>query len=672
MPYYQLVFNKPQIDSYTYYSEISIPILARVEAYLLSKKYIAIVIEETDPHKISILLQKDIRIKTIQRVIDNNPLLTIEQLKLAQWMSKYYVTSLGECLFTILPSAQREVVFVPSQSKIGEFANKAPVLTEDQESGVQEILKEYKKEKKRHIYISGITGSGKTEVFLKSAQYMIQQGKQVIYLVPEISLVIQNYLLFCKRFGKDNVAILHSGLTSSQRLKEWNRIACGDAHIILGVRSAIFAPVKKLSLIVIDEEHDTSYKSNSAPRYHARQVAFKRALLHNAIVAMASATPSLESYYHIKNGNFVSYHLSKRVGGGVMPHIQIVPMNHTIGCISPVLKSEMHNTLKKGKQVLLLLNRRGFSNTFLCEHCGSVIHCPHCSVHLVYHKEKNERKLCCHHCGHKEVIPDFCPSCGYVKLKVKGWGTQRVEEELKKILPQYVIGRLDSDVLVDKKGTEKILESFYKKDIHILIGTQMIAKGMNFPSLQLVGVLFADGMFSLPDFRANERAFSLLTQVSGRSGRFYSDGKVIIQTFMNNNPLLDALVQNKQDDFYDQELDRRKMFSLVPFCRIMRLVFRGKNEDKVSRIASDFMQEVQSFVKESDKDWSSHFTIVGPTACAISKLAQQYRIHVLLSSQSQKTLVTLVRSVLIEKKFQRKTNSQSVYVEIDPDPQWLM
>ena len=409
MPYYQLAFNKPFAPFYIYEHAKQLPLLIRVEAPLASRRYTALLVKCAPEKEVQLLRERGVRIKSITRIVDTTPILTQEQYELAQWMSTYYLASLGECLFTMIPSARREKEHDISELVLSHFTKENIVLSDEQQSSIDTMLcamrgsdakliddenaLKKKNAKNAHFYLHGATGSGKTEVFLQLAQKIIKHGGQVLYLVPEISLAYQAYPNMCERFGKENVAILHSALTGSQRLREWKRIMNEEAKIILGVRSAVFAPTKNLQLIIIDEEHDTAYKSDTTPRYHARQIALKRSFTTGAMVVMGSATPSLESWNYIQNKGFIPLRLHKRAGGGESPTIELVSLQNVSGIISPTLHKHMHKTLEQGFQVLLLINRRGFSRSFLCTSCGDVISCPHCSVQLVLHKTENTNTL---------------------------------------------------------------------------------------------------------------------------------------------------------------------------------------------------------------------------------------------------------------------------------------
>lgn len=682
MYYYQVVFNRPlswgntEREALTYASDSEIATGTRVLAELGHSLLNGVVVGVFDDiPRLESMQSQGIKIKHIQKVIDENPIIYEDQLMLAKWMASYYLSSWGECVFTLLPSAKQERATDFSENIISHFESIAPTLTEEQEHCVDNVIEGCNNKDIDMCYVYGITGSGKTEVFLSCIRHILHQQKQVIFLVPEIALVLQCYPLFCARYGSDKVAVLHSGITKSQRYTEWNRIQSGEAKVILGVRSAVFAPVQNLGLIVMDEEHDQSYKSGTTPRYHARQIAMKRCKQHHATLLMGSATPSLEAWAYKDNKRMRFMQLTQRVAGGMLPKIQLVSLQHVQGCVSGVLQKEMQRTLKDNKQVLLLINRRGFAHVFLCSQCGEHFSCPNCSVNLVYHNigslqdnqgnhnVETQQVLKCHHCGYQCKLPDACQKCGYVSLGLRGWGTQRVEQELQSLFPDAIIGRLDADVAKEKHKSAEILGKFYRKEIQILVGTQILAKGINFPDLRLVGILFADGLMGIPDFRAEERAFALMTQVAGRAGRFSTDGIVLIQSYDTNNRIFQSLQERNESQFFAEELQRRKQYNLAPVQRLLRVVFRGIKEENVILLTEKFV----AAVKDTMTRYSITCTILGPTPCAIEKIASNYRYHVLLSAHTQ-AMLNIICSEALKSGVKKQSSSKKVYIEIDPDP----
>ncbi|MEK7706933.1 MAG: primosomal protein N', partial [Verrucomicrobiota bacterium] len=432
--------------------------------------------------------------------------------------------------------------------------------------------------------LHGVTGSGKTEVYLQAIAHALEQGKGAIVLVPEISLTPQTVERFKARFSsgklKTLVAVLHSHLSAGERHDEWHKIRQGRARIVIGARSAIFAPVEPLGLIVVDEEHEHTYKQEEAPRYHARDVAIVRGQMENAVVVLGSATPSLESYHNCKKGKYTLLELPERVDDQKMPHVRVVDMRQAarggkgIPIFSQQLKEAIAQRLERGEQTILFLNRRGYSTSLQCPLCGFVAKCPNCSLSLTYHRP--EQKLSCHLCGHVEPVPAVCPEvkCKNPAIRYAGTGTQRVEETLAKLFPQARIKRMDSDVMKRKDDYRKVLGDFRTGKIDILVGTQMIAKGLHFPNVTLVGIIYADLALHLPDFRAGERTFQLLTQVAGRAGRGDVEGEVFVQAFTPFHPAIQYARRHDFTGFYEQEIEFREQLKYPPASRVALLTLR--------------------------------------------------------------------------------------------------
>ena len=445
-------------------------------------------------------------IKAVSKAIDKEPLFGKREYELALWMERFYFSSRGEILDVMIPGGRRDSSF--GALDFGEpVFKKDVVLTAEQVGAVETVMGA----RTGLFYLFGVTGSGKTEVFLQCAERVIAQGGQVIYLVPEITLTHQLAVQVMERF-KNNVAILHSGLTDSQRIAQWRRIKRSEVSLVIGARSAVFAPCENLRMIIIDEEHENSYKSGNDPRYHARQVAQKRIADCHGKLLMGSATPSLEAWHLMKDpSRMTRIDLTSRVGGGCMPKVEIADMTHEDGIFGKTLQLEMARTLGAGKQVILFLNRRGYSYYFHCRSCGYELKCPHCDVAMTYHKKTGTLK--CHYCGYTQKPTRVCPVCGSLDVMYSGFGTEQVEQEVQRLFPQYRTARLDTDVVSkDRKIIQKTLDEFRAGSLDILIGTQMVAKGLNFPNVQLVGIVLADSGLLVPDFRAEERTFDLLVQ----------------------------------------------------------------------------------------------------------------------------------------------------------------
>ncbi len=591
----------------------------------------------------------DFDIKSIDRVIDSEPVFNPELLELAEWMSRMYLCSLGEALSIMLPGAKRE-----SRLYGDVVADIDPPRTlelgGDQQSAVDGIVET----DGGMYYVYGVTGSGKTEVFLRIAEVTIRAGRGVIYLVPEIALTHQLLGHLRARFG-DTVGVIHSRLTPSQRFREWRRIARGEAGFVVGARSAVFTPVKDLGLIVVDEEHEGSYKSGSTPRYHARQVAMKRSIMTGARLIMGSATPSVEAFHLSREGRIKSFELSERIAGGAMPKISVIDMSKESGTLSRALVERITETHAGGKQTILFLNRRGFSYFFHCRSCGYEMRCRQCSVTLTYHKNRN--RMLCHYCGYSTAPIDTCPSCGSLDVGYSGFGTERIEQDIAQTFPDYTIRRLDTDSVRKKGALEETLEEFRSGKVDILLGTQMVAKGLNFPGVNLVGIVLADTGLQLPDFRSEERTFSLIVQVSGRAGRFAPNGEVIIQTFHPDNPAIRLAAAGDIESFYRRELEVRRELSFPPYSRLIRLVFRGKNRRAVVETAEAFAESYP----QTDSE------LLGPAECPLAVIAGNYRFQLIARSGSLSGARREVSTALSHTRI-----SSNVYVEIDVDPVSLL
>lgn len=595
-------------------------------------------------------------IKPVLRIIDGEALFGEQEIKLARWISAFYLCSVGEALSAMLPSAKREKplpddVFPPDV----DFSFSGRRLSDEQAEAVEGITAAGSEGKM--VYLLGITGSGKTEVFLRSARILIERGKSVIYLVPEIALTHQVVEDVTSRFG-NRAAVLHSGLTQAQKLAQWQRIIRGEAKIIVGARSAVFAPTKNLGLIIIDEEQDGSYKSGSTPRYHARQVAMKRCADARCVLVMGSATPSLEAWYQIRRGNIKAYRLTKRLSGGELPAVSIVQLKPGGGALSPELQQAIREAKQGGKQTVLFLNRRGFTHFFQCQTCGFELKCKNCSVSMTWHKEEN--KMQCHYCGWQTKPPVACPECGSLDVSYHGFGTEYIENEIKKTFPSLSVKRVDTDSVKKAGELKSVLSDFKAGKTDILLGTQMITKGLNFPRVNLVGVISADSTLKLPDFRAAERTFALLVQVSGRAGRFSSGGRVLIQTNDTHAPAIVHAVTGNLEAFYSQELAQREALDFPPFTRLIRFVFRGKKADDTERSANEGAAALRSVITEGDE-------VLGPAECPIALIAGNHRFHIIVKTKRMKETLRRVTAFLSSFK-----PAYGVYMETDVDPAGIM
>jgi primosomal protein N' (replication factor Y) len=521
--------------------------------------------------------------------------------------------------------------------------------------------------------LHGVTGSGKTEVYLQAIAHALEQGKGAIVLVPEISLTPQTVERFKARFSSGKlqtlVAVLHSHLSSGERHDEWHKIRQGRARIVIGARSAIFAPVDPLGLIIVDEEHEHTYKQEDAPRYHARDVAIMRGQMEGAPVVLGSATPSLESYFNCRKGKYTLLELPDRVDDQKMPYVRVVDMRQASGkgqgaqIFSPQLKEAMTQRLERGEQTILFLNRRGYSSSLQCPLCGFVAECPNCSISLTYHR--TEQRLRCHICGHSAPVPNICPNekCRNPKIRYAGLGTQKVEETLGKLFPNARIHRMDADTMKRKDDYRKILGDFRAAKIDILVGTQMIAKGLHFPNVTLVGIIFADMALHQPDFRAGERTFQLLTQVAGRAGRGDIEGEVFVQAFTPFHPAIQYARRHDFEGFYEQELEFRGQLKYPPFGRVALITLKGRNEDKVKFSAEHLKRELDKKFSEPKIRSASEIIIAGPAPAPLLRAETFYRYQIMLRTPRMSAL-----SRELAKIIQSLALPEDVMLAVDIDP----
>ena len=594
----------------------------------------------------------DFEVKEIVRAVDKEPVFTPELLETAEWMSRTYLCSPGQVLSAMIPSGRRE-----SESAL--FPGDEPFvpvekLSDEQQEALDAILSG----EGGTFYLFGVTGSGKSEVYLRAAEETIRKGKKVIYLVPEITLTHQLMSDISSRF-RGRVAVLHSALTPSQRLKYWHDAMRGDVDIVIGARSAVFAPFSDIGLIVLDEEHENSYKSSQSPRYHARQVAQKRAAAMGATLIMGSATPSLEAYLGMKRNLMTRLDLRCKVAGGSTPDVRIVNMLKESRTISRELEAEIRKTIADGYGTILFLNRRGYTYYYHCNSCGHVESCPNCSVALTYHKDTD--RMVCHYCGYQTERTGVCSECGSHDMSVSGFGTERVEEEVRKLFPSARTERLDTDVADgDPEVVKGIIERFRDGKTDILLGTQMVAKGLNFPRLRLVGVVLADSTLSVPDFRSEERTFSLLEQVKGRAGRYRDDGRVIIQTYRAENEAIKAVRDSRTGEFYEKELAVRKALGFPPYTRIVTLTLRCRDEEKVRTAIDELYMLSERVISASGY---SDVTVIGKGPCVIYKRASSFRYQIIISASDFRHLLKIAEVTVEQFRL-----PSGVHIEIDVDP----
>jgi len=651
----EVALNLPLENNFYYIiAEDNVPkLFSRVFVNFSSRKEVGFVINIIDSESIKDKIQ-GLNLKPILSIIDETPIINKTIIEIASWMSRYYISSFGETLFAITPSAVKPKNYKHHYSYKGNLA----FLNPEQKKALEEIEKFSNKYKT--FLFHGVTGSGKTEIYKHLVKKYLKMGKSSIILIPEISLTPQTLERFYESFG-DEVSIYHSRMTQSEKLGEWLRTLRGESHIVIGPRSAIFVPLQNLGLIIIDEEHETSYKSGNTPRYHARQIASYRAKKENAILVLGSATPQIETYYYAKKGNIHLIELKNRYGGQQLPMVEIVDLKkeENKNLITGTLLKKMLTTISQKKQILLFLNRRGFSPALICKACGYTFLCPNCNISLTFHKAKHN--LICHHCGYAIKVPNKCPSCQNVALKEVGSGTEKLEEILLQQFPEYNIARMDLDTTRKRNSYFEILQKVKKGNIDILIGTQMVAKGHDIAGIQLVGVILPDIILNIPDFRSVERTFVLLTQVIGRAGRREQCGEAIIQTYL---PEHYSIVNAKNQDyvsFYETEIEKRRTFNYPPFTRLGRIVFRSENLQKLQ----NFCVELKEVIKNMEKNYKN-LQCIGPVSCPLEKLKKYFRYHIIIKCSDINEINRFINE--IREYFKKNASQRFLYMEIDIDP----
>lgn len=557
------------------------------------------------------------------------------------------------------------------------------VLTQEQQHVYSRIVHKLDQFQHGVFLLHGVTGSGKTEIYLQTIQRCLEQDRQSIVLVPEISLTPQMVERFKGRFG-DLVAVMHSRLSAGERYDEWRKIHEGRASVVVGARSAVFAPFDRLGLIIMDEEHETSYKQEETPKYHARDVAVRRASETGGVVILGSATPSLESYHAARSHSQEGFEpelleMPTRALGNRLPEVEIVDMREELkdgnrSMFSRPLHEAISARLERGEQTVLLLNRRGHSTFVMCRSCGYVAGCPECDISLTYHQKSNN--LRCHYCGYAEQAPEVCPECGSEHIRFFGTGTQRVEEELAKLFPGIRVIRMDVDTTTEKGSHEKLLKQFRDKKADVLLGTQMVAKGLDFPDVTLVGVITADSALNLPDFRAAEKTFQLLTQVAGRAGRHQLPGEVVIQSYTPEHYSIIHASGHDYLTFVKDELKHRKALHYPPYCRLILVTLSHEQLPLLVRVAENYAADLKGRADQRgwfgslDRFSADALDILGPVASPIPRLKNRYRFQCMIKWRGTMDAVSLVRQVAEE--LQDSVRDTNLQISIDVDPQMLM
>lgn len=613
--------------------------------------------------------ERPYELKEIITLYDESPIISEKEIELARWISKRYFTSIGEALFLFIPKGLREQKKQEHINKSNELIH-ANDLNEEQESVFKQIKLEWEKIKRKeqstnNFLIYGVTGSGKTEIYFQIIKQMIQDGKQVVLLLPEIALTPQMMDFFKEKLGEE-IALIHSKISNSKKLTLYKKIMRGEINIIIGPRSALFVPAFNLGCIIVDEEHDDSYKSAKKPRYDARFVAIKRASLYGALCIFGSATPSIESWYSASKGELKLLRLEKRFNNLPLPTVELVNLTsaekYQDFYISMRIIEAISERLERKQKVIIFLNRRGFNSFIQCRDCGLVLYCDSCSIPLTYHNAS--QKLQCHYCGIEKEMVTECPDCHSKNLKYLGLGTEKVEQIIQNYFQNYKIARFDADS-VKESNYDEILNNFKNGDTDILIGTQMITKGHHFPDVNLVCVINADILLNMPDFRANEKTFQTLVQVSGRAGRTYERGHVLIQTLRPTHYAIECVVNQDYESFIDKELKVRKSLNYPPFVRMLRILIKGKEEQRAMVASKKLLFSIQQFILQMNL--KGKVIILGPSKAPIEKIEASYRYHIILKSHNLSVLIDIGNYLNDNFKLDSHLN-----IEFDIDPVSLL
>lgn len=635
----------------------------------------------------SVRRTQDLTVKTVrltesgQEVLASSQKLTKKQLEVLNTLADIGTATVKEvCYFTgFTPSViqalekkglveifDNEVYRDPCENKSVTVEKKKIVLNEEQQAAFESLLSQYSEGKVLTALLHGITGSGKTMVYIRLIDEMLEKGKNIIVMVPEIALTPQTLNLFRSRYGAD-VAVFHSALSAGQRMDEWKRVRNDNVRIVVGTRSAVFAPLENLGLIIIDEEQEHTYKSEQTPRYSAKDVARFRCAYHKALLVFSSATPSVETYAKAKQGMYKVCKLTKRFSDSVLPEVRIVDMLTDAlsksSNFSEELKDRLEYNLENGKQSILLINRRGYNTFAECKACGHVMTCPSCSISMTYHHANG--RLMCHYCGYSEPFTSVCPECGSNDLRYSGTGTQKIEDELSELFPDARILRMDADSTYGRNSHEKKLRDFADGKYDILLGTQMVAKGLDFENVTLVGVINADQQLNNDDFRSQERTFDLLTQVVGRAGRGKFKGTAVIQTCNPQNDVIQIAAKQDYEAFFEDEIRTRKMLIYPPYCDICLIGFVGENENKVKSASQRFTEILKE--KLSGEYNELKIIALGPMAARVSKISNKYRYRLILKCKNSARFREMMSEMLKVTGSEKAFIGVSVYIDINPE-----
>lgn len=654
-----------------------------LDKILLRLKKLGIILQKEDSiNKVSDASIKMVSVTDIGKVKNLNLKLTQKQKKVYDAIKACSEISVKEvCYYTgvtasVVDSLVKKgiVYYFENQvyrnpyKNIEKLYNKEDILLSDeQKTSFNNLYKEYTSGKASVSLLYGVTGSGKTAVFMKLIEAVRKDKKGIIVMVPEIALTSSLIRQFHQRFG-EKVAVFHSGLSAGERADEWKRVKNGDADIAIGTRSAVFAPFENLGLIIMDEEQEYTYKSDSSPRFHARDIAKFRCKQNNTLLVLASATPSIESYYMALNGRYSLNTISRRYGQANLPKVKIVDLNEEINkgnnsAFSEILIKELVENLQNHKQSIILMNRRGYNTFASCRACNEVLTCPNCSISLTYHSANG--RLMCHYCGYSVEFTDECPNCHEHEIRYLGFGTQKIEEDLQKVVPEARILRMDADTTMAKFSHDRKFRLFSEGKYDIMIGTQMVAKGLDFDNVTLVGVLSADQSLYNNDFRSYERTFSLLTQVVGRAGRGNYAGRAIIQTYTPENSVISLAAQQNYDEFYNSEIKMRKAMLYPPFVDLCVICFSGKNQERILSAAKDFFNMLR---KLASKDYSElPLRVLEPSQTTIIKLNNKYRYKLIIKFRNSRRFQELISRLLVWFEKDKKYSEVSVYVDVNPD-----